>query len=101
MRRISILFSIVATALMINAVPSLSFEGTTMGGQAKTDMQKDECLLVAKNCASEVDTLQERITRLQAEINKGTAVYTSSELKTLNDELTEAYDNYRHLIAPH
>ncbi len=51
---------------------------------------KDECLLVAMNCPKDFST-QERIDRLNAEISKGTSVYTPDELNMLKKELNDAY----------
>jgi hypothetical protein len=53
---------------------------------------KDECLLVAINCPPDMAFVQNRIDRLNAEIAKGTDVYTPGELKVLNDKLNAAYD---------
>ena len=57
-------------------------------GQPDQQVQKDECLLVAKNCPT--DSIQERIQRIQAEIGKGTDVYSSDELIRLQRELDVA-----------
>jgi len=54
-----------------------------------TNEGKDECLLVAWNCAQSVDSIQQRIERLSNEIAKGTAVYTKDELNTLKRKLEE------------
>lgn len=90
MRRIAILVPTLAVAMLINAVPSFSDEGyKTMGGQEATG-QKDECLLVAKNCPDSVDTIQQRIDKLQREVNKGANVYTNDELRILNRKLEDA-----------
>jgi hypothetical protein len=51
--------------------------------------QKDMCLLAAMNCANETDTFQQRIERLQHEIQKGTDVYTPDELNILNRQLLD------------
>jgi peptidoglycan hydrolase CwlO-like protein len=51
---------------------------------------KDECLLASKNCASEVDSIQKKIKKLQAEIKKGKKVYSAEELKKLQAKLDEA-----------
>lgn len=53
---------------------------------------KDECLLVAKNCPPDMGIVQHRIDRLNAEIAKGTDVYTPAELRVLNDKLNAAYE---------
>lgn len=57
-------------------------------GMSKT--QKDECLLVSKNCQDATLSIQEKMKKLQAEINKGTKVYSPEELKRLEDKLKDA-----------
>lgn len=53
--------------------------------------QKDECLIVAKNCIGENETVMKRVDRLNKEIEKGSAVYTPDELKRLQDQLKWIY----------
>jgi hypothetical protein len=91
MRCIAKRITLLAAALMIVAVPVLADEGS-MGGMREQGQQveKNECLLVAMNCGNQVDTIQQRIDRLQKEISRGTDVYTSDELRRLNRELDEA-----------
>ncbi|MBT0651573.1 hypothetical protein [Geomobilimonas luticola] len=55
-----------------------------------TKEEKDQCLLASKNCMMEVDTLQKKMKKLNAEIKKGTKVYSADELKKLQDKLKEA-----------
>jgi hypothetical protein len=57
--------------------------------QSAEPRQKDICLLAAMNCANESDTFQQRIERLQHEIQKGTDVYTPDELNILNRQLLD------------
>jgi len=52
--------------------------------------EKDECLLASKNCKAEVDSLQQKMKKLNGEIKKGTKVYSADELKKLNEKLKEA-----------
>ncbi len=52
--------------------------------------EKDLCLLASKNCLNEVDSLQKRIKRINAEIKKGKKVYSVEELKKLEAKLKEA-----------
>jgi hypothetical protein len=91
MRHIAKRIALLAAALMIVAVPVLADEGamdsTIVPGQ---QVEKNECLLVAKNCGDQVDTIQERIDRIKGEISRGSDVYTNDELRTLNRELDEA-----------
>ena len=95
MKRIAILIPTLAAAFLINATPSISGEMGTMGNTANVTAQKDQCLLVAAACPDNVDSIQQRISKLQAEIRKGTDVYTNDELKRLNDKLTDEFSNYR------
>jgi len=86
MKAITRSIAVVAAALMIAVVPVLAQEGAM--GQQEPQAQKDECLLVAKNCP--VDSIQERIQRIQSEIDRGTSVYTKEEMRDLNRELEDA-----------
>ena len=61
---------------------------------------KDECLLISKNCKNEVDSIQQKIAKLQGEINKGGKVYTADELKKLHEKLKEANDILDDLNKP-
>lgn len=54
--------------------------------------QKNECLLASKNCSDQVDSIQKKIKKLNAEIKKGNRVYTPEELKMLQTKLAEAND---------
>ena len=51
--------------------------------------QKDECLLLARQCGLSAQSIQDKIERLQEEIAKGTAVYTPEELRRLKQKLDE------------
>jgi hypothetical protein len=62
--------------------------------------QKDECLLVAMNCANATETIQQRIDRLNHEIQKGTDVYTPEELNTLKRQLNDEYKYLYDLNKP-
>ena len=89
------MMTVVAASMLFSAVPILAGEGN-MGS---TDSQvpqmqqgpKDECLLVSMNCGRDVDSIQQRINRLNTEIGRGTDVYTAKELQQLRDER----DNYQ------
>lgn len=82
MRKIAIVF--MAAFMMSAAVPVMAAE------MSKAD--KDQCLLYSKSCVNEVDTLQQKIKKLDNEIKKGTKVYSADELKKLNEKLKEAED---------
>jgi hypothetical protein len=84
MKRIIAMLSLVGATLLMSAVPILAAEEGVMGAGSK-----DECLLVSMNCGDRVDSINQRIERLNREISKGTAVYTGDELRNLNKKLEE------------
>jgi peptidoglycan hydrolase CwlO-like protein len=81
MRKIAVI--LLASFAMAATVPAFA---------QMTKEEKDQCLLASKNCANEVDSLQKKIRKLQAEVKKGKKVYSADELKKLNDKLKEAED---------
>lgn len=89
MKRIAILSPFVALALMITALPALSVE-TVIDNRGKAG-QKDECILLAKNCGNEAYGVEGKIDKLKAEISKGKRVYTPEELEILNQKLNNLY----------
>ena len=92
MKKILLVVTALAASLLLNAASVRSAEesmGQGIGPQLT--QQKDECLLVAKNCANEVMPIQQRIDKLNAEIAKGTDVYTVDELNVLQQKLDNAY----------
>ena len=85
MRRITSVLSILAASVILSASPLLAAEINL-----ENEATKDECLLVSMNCVDNVDSIQQRIERLNREIAKGADVYTRDELKILNNKLEEA-----------
>ena len=79
MKKIAIM--LVAAFMMSATVPAMA---------QMTKEEKDQCLLASKGCATEVDTIQKKIKKLNAEIKKGKKVYTVEELKKLQEKLDEA-----------
>lgn len=88
MKKIAVLM--IAVFSMAAAVPAFAAE--------MTKEQKDQCLLASKGCAGEADTIQQKIKKLQAEIKKGTKVYSADEIKKLNAKLKEAEDLLDNLL---
>lgn len=82
MKKIVVLM--IAVFSMAVAVPAFAAE--------MTKEQKDQCILASKGCAAEADTIQQKIKKLQAEVKKGTKVYSADEIKKLNAKLKEAED---------
>jgi peptidoglycan hydrolase CwlO-like protein len=100
MRNIINRIALVAAALMIMAVPVVAgeydanpaMEPTAQGG-------KNECLLVAMNCGNQVDSIQQRIDRIQNEIKRGPDVYTRDEINGLKKELEDAQQLFEALTT--
>ncbi len=55
----------------------------------QTNEEKVICELAAKNCLNRVDILQKRINKLNAEMKKGTKVYSAEDLKKIDQKLQE------------
>ncbi|QXE89453.1 hypothetical protein KP001_13440 [Geomonas subterranea] len=89
MRKMAMMLA--AGLFMLSSVPAYA--------QAAAD-QKDECLLASRNCMNQVDDIQQRIHKLNKEIQKGTRVYSPQELRKLQDKLKEADDILRNLERP-
>jgi hypothetical protein len=62
--------------------------------------EKNECILAAKGCKDEVDSIQQKIKKINAEIKKGTKVYSPEELKKLNDKLKDANKLLDDILKP-
>jgi hypothetical protein len=77
------LMSVAAVTFLFSALPA---SGQT--GQQGSTALRDECLLVARaDCPNHVDSINNRIARLNTEIAKGTRAYTPQELSYLKKEL--------------
>lgn len=85
---------------LLSGVPVYAMEHSASHDQAAEQCLK-ECEMLLKNCAQEVDSIQQRISKLQTEIKeKGADKYTLEELKTLEKKLKEATETLRILNRP-
>ena len=91
MKRLATTFALLVAATILSALPVLAAEAG-MGYDSDRQIQKDECLLVSQNCRNSVDTIQQRIERLNREIKKGSSVYSPAELRQLEFQLRESND---------
>ena len=82
MKKIAVV--LMAAFMMSATVPVMAAE--------MTKEEKDQCLLASKNCMNEVDSIQKKIKKLNAEIKKGKKVYSAEEIKKLQQKLKEAED---------
>lgn len=79
---------------------ALSAGSMVLAADAPKANAKDECLLASKNCAHEVDSIQQKLKKLNAEIKKGKKVYSAEELKKLEQKLKEANEILESLEKP-
>ncbi|AJY69650.1 hypothetical protein RW64_08530 [Geobacter sulfurreducens] len=75
--------------ISLMAIVSLSLVSLPAFAQASVE-QKNDRLPYGKNCPGTIDSLPERISRLEKEIAKGERIYTPEELKKLDRKLTDA-----------
>lgn len=56
------------------------------------DSGKNECLLESQKCKDQVDTLQQRIKKLNDAVKKGKATYSPQDMQKLQQKLQDAID---------
>ncbi|AJE03515.1 hypothetical protein [Geobacter pickeringii] len=82
------------------SVPAFAMEHGPSHDQSAEQCEK-ECEMLLRNCAQEVDSIQQRIGKIQTEIKeKGATTYTLEELKTLEKKLKEANETLKVLQRP-
>ena|SRR6266702_2407343 len=91
MKKSVLLFT--AAAMLALTVPAIAEVGTAkVAEESAAQADKDLCLLRSENCRTRVDSIQEKIKKIAAEIRKGTKVYTAKELARLEEKLKETQD---------
>lgn len=87
---------IVAAASLALAAPAMAVDHGDHAAKKHDAQCERECALLLKDCKQEVDSIQERIAKLQTAINKGGSdTYTRDELKRLNKQLQDATETLR------
>ena len=77
--------------ILITVLAAFALSATTMVfAQEAPKNEKNECILAAKGCKDEVDSIQQKVKKINREIKKGTKVYSAEELKKLEQKLQEA-----------
>jgi len=91
MKRVITIISVVLASMLFSAISIFGAENNPMPfgsfGKSLQSYRKNECLLVAKNCATDSGTVQQRLNDLRKEIDKGYKVYTPNELNLLKEQL--------------
>lgn len=87
---------------LIAVLTAVALSATTMAfaQDAPKANAKDECLLASKGCMNEVDSIQQKLKKINAEIKKGKKVYSAEELKKLEQKLKEANEILDSLSKP-
>lgn len=76
--------------VLILCIAALSAPSLTLASEVRKETGKDTCLLNSENCPGQTYSMQEIMAKLQNEINKGNAVYTTNELKRLQSKLDDS-----------
>jgi len=94
---------LLAVALVSVSIPAFAVEHQHDASQKTMDEQcAKECDLLLKDCGLEVDSIQQRIKKLQVKIKEnGAETYTLEELKILNRKLKETNATLQALEKPH
>ncbi|HXE95832.1 MAG TPA: hypothetical protein VN642_05475 [Dongiaceae bacterium] len=91
MKRVTTVISVVMASILFSAISIFGAENFPLPfgsfGKNMESYRKNECLIVAKNCATEPDTVRQRLMDLRKEIDKGYKVYTPTELNMLKEQL--------------
>lgn len=84
------LIILMAASLFAASVPAMAMEH----GEAKTQQQKEQCQkdcdMLMKNCLHEVDSIQQRIQKLQQAVRNDGNTYTRDQLNKLKLDLENA-----------
>lgn len=98
MKTLAANLAVLTAVTLISAVQVVAGEG--MGTSVNERTQKDECLLVSQSCRNSVDSIQQRIDRLNREISKGESAYSRDELRHLEFQLKDATRTLETLQSP-
>lgn len=87
--------------VLIAVLTAFALSATTVAFAADVKSNaKDECLLASKGCKDQVDSIQQKIRKINTEIKKGKKVYSAEELKKLQQKLKEADEILNSLDKP-
>ena len=82
---------LMAASLFAASVPAMAMDHGAMNNSTQMDEQcQKECDMLIKNCAQEVDSIQQRIQKLQTALQSKGNTYTRDQLKKLQQNLEDA-----------
>ena len=97
------IITLLAVTMVAVSVPAFAADPQLDVSHKKTmdEQCARECDLLLRDCGQEVDSIQQRIKKLQTKIkDEGASTYTLEELKILNKKLKEANETLRTLEKP-
>lgn len=74
---------------MILTALALTAPLAATAAEEKADAGKNNCLLYAENCPDQIDSIFEKISKLQHEISRGRGIYSQVEIARLESKLEE------------
>ncbi len=81
---------LMATSLFAATVPAMAMDHGSMHNNPQHDAQcAKECDMLLKDCSHQVDSIQERIRKLQSAIKNKDNIYTSDQVKILKQKLED------------
>jgi TolA-binding protein len=86
---------LMATSLFAAAVPAMAMDMDhgRMQNQQQVDAQcVKDCDLLLRNCGQEVDSIQQKIQKLQSAVQDNSSAYTRDQLNKLKQQLKDAKD---------
>lgn len=90
MKRWFFIVCMVSACLMLQPARDFAVEQDQEVEAPKNIPEKDLCLLYLHRCSLQAQSIQDKISRLQEEIAKGTKVYDPEELRMLKEKLEDA-----------
>lgn len=77
---------VLAAAMVTASIPALASVHASQGHDAQCAR---DCQMLLKECGRQVDSIQQRISRLSGEIAKGASTYSQEELGILEGKLQD------------
>ena len=84
------IITLLAAALFATSVPAMAMQHSEMKSMQHDEQCQKACDMHVRNCGQEVDSLQERIQRLQRAVQNNAGEYTPEELNKLRSDLADS-----------
>jgi septal ring factor EnvC (AmiA/AmiB activator) len=88
---------LMAASLLAASVPAMAMDHGDMRTKEQIEQCQKDCNLLAKNCMQGVDSIQQRIQKLQKAIQNKGNTYTLEQLNRLKENLAAAQNTLSNL----